>query len=1198
MKNTIVLAILSMATFFIPGSFYVSAEEAESSTENPYLWDNIVKRQPDKYKYTICEFKYGTYEGTDIKIESHGGAFSITAQQIRQGVNDAGYKELTIIMPYLTISADLPGFLLRRSERGGNDNRLCNGTLFYPADVKYDITDYTFQPESGERYKLAETKDNLLMNNPVPYFMIGAANNHTYNNSFDGFVHYQIYNVIVTIEFDESDTDFETPIYITFNYNTDTANFSKEDNPDPETGFRPVNQGKPVFIGTLAQTSEKYKEMYKQYSPYGGWTTWVPFESESEEEGYTTNTVIKEVGKYKGDPTKTFDERSFSNQYPFTYTFTAEKEEYDFAIFLEVDRPYSLGAYNLMAGDKELYRYLSFWSDEYDFSANFGQKEDKENYDYVNIKSDLGITKPFPGNIGPDYFLPEFAPEKSYTNMTKSIHLSGLNRGRVYQLKIGRTSTINWYIQDGRDMDREGESEFNLDTRPYVSDAMAWVSLMEYTPEIKGLQLVKYIGEDEGTADNLENATVYYTFDAAAYKDEKKPLGTYKIVLNENNKIVGCDDVTEEINEREAYKTKDYLFTNKILVRTFDPAWMRTNDEKVDVMITNIVGRFCYEQNGEPNYFDALFFGDNEDNYLNKEFDYNGTYPKAQKFMTRQLVRAFAYSVIEVEDVNNPLDEKTFTLVGNPDVTPSSEGVKTAEGFTYSYNSDFSYKYQYSYLEYEYNDDGNLKKENGKPIYSVIPRNDAPEHEVVIASNEMNNYKTVEGTGRLGIPTPIAQNVEYLLDATTESVIGNNEKKDISIMLHLNDRYPAETTGETNENHPETLKNGDIISYTLPEKALHSHNYNIIYKTDGPNITDDFSSLIKERPVVEYSYYIDNDTYRDANSNDPGFYNAFMGDIYNPIINEEEESVSRTLNLKFLNPDHVVYDRWTPITATVEFKEQPPTITLKKSSKNKDIDDDSNLPDKIYSSFIVLDAINNTDDYLTVSEDGEVALSGLITGNPEPTVSEDVTTLYLVEYFWYETSIDSPKLNDATLKKDYALVTYDELIDNKRIFVDTFKSSSASIEGFLQERDSHIEKDQNEKGFVNPLRIRNIYLFPNKNPGLSFAVYTQDINGMSRLITLAEPLAADNSFDYHGITTTPYSPKVFFNETQSGLTDIESVSKPLAVSRTGAIEVISENAEVYGIDGTLIARGNGIYFVDPGMYIVTDRTCSAKLIVK
>lgn len=1147
---------VSVATCF-------SVAFAQDSSVKNYLWEEIERRTPEN-KFSIIE--YGAYEPTNnnvvLGVWMLGGPRDIVARRIREGKNENNMYELTIIMPYLTISRDTPAFQIYKNDEG---------VIYYP---KTDGTTKIVDPVSGERYELERLDgvNTAFDMKDLSFFMVGPLDDHKYKDSY-GERHKLIYNVRVTLEF--PDENFEHPKFVTFDYNTDKEKFDKY-----YSGERwlPKNGGKPMFIGTLAQTSKEWKD---NPDPYGGWNTWVPFEADKSTEGY-----------------------------PYTYTFKPApgQTEYDLAIYLEVTPPkpdgYKLGD-ALIKMDKEFYPYLAYWSADYEWTHNLYMPG--KDIPSPNILDSIGVSKAFPGGLGPgqDNYL-RSDPEESYVHKHTSIRLTKLDPNKVYRLTVGDPMLLWWYIQDRPKDDREENVQ---NSRYHFADALAWVNLMEYTPKVKAYQLVEYIGDDTEKKSDDGKTKTYYTFDAQSYKACETPPTTYKVVLDKNEDVVSCVKVTD-IDEETEYKSgNDYMFTDMLFVRTEHPDWMYK--DYVDVEVTKVEGTFFHKIKDDEEV--ELVSKTHVAGDVVCDSEGNTKLSFAKKIINKSEDEGFAYSIVHMKGVDNALDTRNFTLNGvNGDDY-------VLEGYSYKFRSNFELDHKYQYMYYVFDENGNLKKENGNAVYDIEirhPSEDTEEREnpyrkgkeddtqhynshglpvMKILESTVGNVEgwtnsPVAGVGRIGVPTPAPNGF-------------GDDKSQAEISLSASNSYVEKSTTTTIELLTDDKQyDNKVYQYTLTDKNLHSHEYDVKFPYLNPNATPELLEAARaeeDTPYMAFEFAVKPGTsdvfkFTGFKAHDvavPGYYLANMNDIYNNNPNG-----SRTLTI-FVNDDktegnsvhtyrsegaYVPYNRWDKdMVGEVKLELEAPVVTFKNKEMDGELGHIVYLDKGDVVIYATLNPIENTNDYITDQKtDGQ-----LTTGDEY----RDYTTLYLVEFNDIDIVnevVDNYKPDDikvSRLDESVKLLTYEEL-NGLSIPVDVYHGYTSDKEGYNKFWQYIGNK------VVKPVKIRNVYIFPKRDDGLTTRSATKSLIQTMSFV--------DNVGDatYYGVTTPISEPLIGGH--LSSVIDAIGAGEPLAVSLPGAISILADDVTVYGIDGSVVAKGMGEHSVLPGVYVAGNGRYSQKLIVR
>lgn len=1072
-----------------------------------YLWDSHTL--PDN-RFSIFCFTGPIQYGKDYTVWASGGPWNIHGRQIRTGMNENGFYELNMILSHLTISHDREKFIIHKYNVSDEDK----GYLYYPVN---DGVVGKIEPESGKRYELNKlNEDQSWIGDDFAYFMVGDETDHGYHLE-SGYIlqHKMIYNVLVKLEFE--DEDFNDPVAVTFDFEE-----------------APVNNGKPVFTGSLAQTSRQYADAMVSVKPdnYGGWATYVPFES-------------------------------VDGGYPYSYTFTPNKgdTEYDFSVFINIippaDTPKQGAA--LMAAEKTLYPYLSFWSDEFENTTSFWNESD---HGVRDIKHDLGVSKPFPGSFGSDY------------RTATSIHLTGLEEGKVYRLTLSEPSFLWWFHQ------YQGETDDDA-SRYYVGDVAAWISLVEYTPELKSYQLVKNLSESETEKDG----DVYYTFDTELYnsssgaESSESPV-TYRIVMDgDASKIVSCEKLNG-INENNAYIEDNYLFTDLLFVRTVHPDWMLNND--VDVEIADVSGSFLH--NGQ--HVDV----ENHSAQKSKTVTIleNNYY---KKNINRHSEPGFSYFILKMKDKDTPFSMQNYTL---------------EEGYTYNIQTSVEIEYEHLGVKYLYDEEGNvLRDKYGNAIYEVV-RSDSKENAVVEVKplafpegNSLNN-KAVGGTGHLVIPTPASQPVQYSFntDDNVEAVDDN------TVTLRF---YASDLLSEGNDHLD--------MEYSLPALKIHSHNYNITFPYYSTNTTEDLDYTVlngegdgqlSDNPAVRFRFIMTDDDASGESSmiysstdGTGGHFDVDMGAIYKTVV-EDNGQVVRKVNLQIEKADGTIkdddetpfiYNRWNEgNSAVTAFTLNAPVATLNAESEKEAGLITSNMFHHIISTKTENDvtyskealmvtglSVKNTPD--NIADGGVSNNRNLMTGDN----IDNATTLYLVEYKW-----DS--------EERIELVTAENL---KSLMIplecsDWFDSSENWGPGAYKIDEKSLKKT------YQPIKIRNVYLFPNLNEDLTT---DEDDEGPSEMRNKVRREASAATNLYHAVTTPYVEPVVDLTNLQSdahlsGIVDATVYTSTLATARKGTIEIHVEDARLFNAEGVLIALGKGEVAVAPGYYLVCKDNLVQRLIVR
>ena len=591
----------------------------DSSTVNAYDYMWTWKDVPENV-FALFAFEniVRDEDNPHIDLSALGGPWNIPGRRIRK---EDGVYELTMFYSALLDDFRRQKFLL------GKSNEI-NGKIlrFYYPNAEGNLPEGNdkcgVMLENGKKYELIEYNEQIdptfdySYEEGFRYFYVGEEKDHLYTGA--KLINKQIYNVLVKVEFE--DDSFDKPKYITFIYEDE-----------------PINDGKPVLVGTLAQTSEIYKQVMESSNPdlYGGWHTYVPLES--------TN-----------------------GGYPYTYTFKTNEgdTEYDLALFLNVERPEEIPDYGdaLYEDSGQVYPYLSFWSDEYSRSIGLPYAyipEDGDNF--VNLNYTRGVTKPFPASIGASA---EYPLTDGIRKGAASIHLKGLEPDKIYKLTVNNPTII--YFDNPLN---------DSDSRPYLfADVLSWISLMEYEPEVVSYQLVEHFGEKYSS---YPNTKVYYTFDLNKYHtDDTKISDTYRIVINDQNTILDCTTVTN-INETETYKNKEYLFTDLLLVRTQDPSWLNQNE--VDARIGDISGEFVVNDNSETSIPIKAYKPTRKYSYRSLPIYREGSVVGMRFIDNKQSGEIdFAYAIFPMKGENEPLNRQKFTL---------------NDGFTYDFSSNIEFQY-------------------------------------------------------------------------------------------------------------------------------------------------------------------------------------------------------------------------------------------------------------------------------------------------------------------------------------------------------------------------------------------------------------------------------------------------------------------------------------------------------------------------
>lgn len=1098
--------------------------EQSGINANDYLWDSHGVFENDN-KYLLGTFNSYRIEDSEGNVRFKVLGLSdngIPARNIIKGQNDKGMYELNIIMSYFSISHDHSSFNLRKGNK-----------IYCPSG--YPIG--PLNPEKGYRYALSGPVDfpndeSELDEQNFTYFRIGNERDHT-PSAEDGYLlkNKIVYNLLVKIEFE--DESYQTPKYITFEYQEDA----------------PINQGRPSFLGTLVQTSKDYVAKMQSSTPenYGGWNTYVEMES--------TN-----------------------GGYPYTYTFTPNVRvaedgtetvdtEYDFALFIDIPKVEGEGVPDygdaLVAEFNELYPYLSFWSADYT-STNFETVYPAEEGDsYVNLNSARGVTKAFPGNFGAFGLRYDSAGKEIPAN--SSIHLKGLEKGKIYRLTVNEPSVMQWFIPYTDEPD-------DNPTRYTLSDVLAWVSLMEYEPEVKAYQLVELIEESTGSATNSQKT--YYTFDSKKYQSQQQSETTYKVTLDNNDNLVSCEDVTGSIDETAEFKSGKYNFTDKLFVRTVDPEWMK--NEGVDARIVGLDGEIIYVDNEEP-----------EEDEIPQESDFKINTLANNMVGSRDIITKkssddkYVYAVVNMKDKDAPFDLKNFRL---------------KEGYTYDFRSDFDVNYVYNSITY-YEDDGShvkkeVKKEDGtiemvdsyKSIWLDNTMSVAVPETHVGDDPELLN-PAVDGDGLLAVPTPMFLDTKYLL-ATDRKIVD----KPVKIRVYADD---FKDLREGENNYVE-------LDYKISdaEKAIHVHDYDISFPYVDSNMTSDLLGMTlngNTNPYVRWEFYAENNgagIYSDESA-EPGYYNADLGDIFDKVINKKETAV-RHVNFNTVYGSNltqpVIYDRLNGgVEAEVDLKLGTTDIGQYVNNSNTKRDQDVTTVTNIFREGFIdkngkevlaiamggMNVVGSTGDQILPANDKDAEDLEKGDGNDE------FVELFVVQF---DTPIAGTEGNYETLKvftkEELAQYHYPILILNE------------NFDGTINEEEIAATLSQyKDRSFK--FNVRNAYLFPIDNEGLTKGEVARA--KAKALLAESDDVVADL---YHAVTTEPVEHTLVFASQLSSVISA-SVEQTEFVKVNGTrVELLFDDVELFTIKGEKIASGCQTINVEPGVYLAVLNHTAQKIVVK
>ncbi|MCH5245249.1 MAG: hypothetical protein J1E84_02210 [Muribaculaceae bacterium] len=633
---------------------------------------------------------------------------------------------------------------------------------------------------------------------------------------------------------------------------------------------------------------------------------------------------------------------------------------------------------------------------------------------------------------------------------------------------------------------------------------------------------------------------VYYTIDPNA-DFSSETIDYYRVVLDDDNNVVDYNKTTGSI---DIYFSNDCIFTNKIVVMPeFDPmeTWGNPNS---NIQISGYTGTLTHCNTGKTYRFNAtkaiVLAGESID-IQSFTMAVDGIWYKNVYTVNEVVCEEKAYN--DGEDHYDP----TYW-----EIVPNERIVETPESF-------LNYNYGKSEIMTVADD----------PSITPLAIIDVP----------------------LTIPTPTPGDVSYLL--SVENPVTNESNEDNSVLVRF---YDNDLRGEN-----------DYLQmvYDLPtDFKINAHDFHVVFPYTEPKWNDELKNRIYNNgdPVFKYEFTVDRkptgrSTFDDGN---PGFYNADMGSIYDLNINETDGDATRTLGIQISPRDTETYQ-------PIMLSEQTPLfqygdvsfLNLWRKDMTAQVKLDLTAPEVNYDQ-------NNevTKLYRDIrrTKDGKyqeiLAVRGLnITNNPDYLKdkvlyygqdNEDETALYLVEY-----------TEPGTQEYDRMLMTMEQLMSYTFVVAVGEKKYNSVAEWEAQGPEINI----NQQDAVSPITVRNVYLFPQKNDGLTM----QDSSSSNEQQRLkANVMNVDENGTrpvYYAVSTPPAQPLLEFPgyEDNGPVLSVDNVVIPsisLARSGHGYVELLAEDIALYSADGKLVANRKGKHYLNPGIYIAYKDNLMQKFVVR
>lgn len=1175
--------------------------EETPEVSDRYRWEDIIS-YPDN-KYFLATFDTQSYNepqtesGAYAPFPALGGKEGYPAQIIKNYETEDGQKVLRIFFTQLYRNLPYEGNVDWRPHFMLAKN---SDDICYPADfssLNLGEDVHTVIPESGIKYDLSAKTYPITS---------GSGDNWL---SHDHFLLGEncMYDVVITIYFDIDDEQYDKPLAIKFDY---------KDSAPEEKAF---------FIGSLTKTSSLYDE---EKDNLGGYMTRVPFDT---------------------------------NDYPFTYTFRAEEEEYEFILF---------------------HKYPYWMSKGPDFYKVFFRAFDYDNFRFHNemgsglepltrrIANDLeeGVINRYPGYEGLPHKDSELGVSYKNSIHYTPFHLKNLEVGKIYQIKFDEPDLLysiipafdwvlnselddyfnekgidisnlkDYYVTFDIDVILPGEEErFDDSYLTFDKSKNPRPLTTQEEADVKRVPLAKRLDRDaryqvlKGLMykEDMSFLNLYYT--------EYTPVPeTYQLVqslkLNENtgdyeavkdafgNNVYYTYDYTKE--KGKTYKVtldKDFKVASFDVVKTIDG---HSIDESVEYKDPKYnFSDFLFIVSTHPTWIQSAYVNDKITGIIGK-LKFKDTEDIINFDTTKTFDPEHLHEVVKMKNVDGPLDVKDFDIEYSYTYSNRYQGVHVSMYDTSLPTTiDINYlilsavdSYHTGELETDYFNGGYklkifnradiLRASVNSTLSANIPQGEAAiwrtsESTVAVGSVEGLENPTVETTGRLTVPEPMDLKPIYSL-STDNDAKADSGNSQIEIHFYAEDLVDDNYT---------------VDYLTLPELKIHSHDYHITFPYVPSNVTLDLGNVMNAENA-NFSLIMHDEDNKGAGEiilnpengiSQPGYFNADLGYIYDRTQNKPLEA-HRTLTLAFSGDPEIVYYRWNGgVDAETDLDLTAPEVSTPEVNNHAQVGrwirpldpDPENAATCQWEEVLYIDgtSIVNTADHIT-EKSGSKPDGDLITGDD----AEDHTTLYLLEILDLDNEQNVKERILAT-KEEIEGMKFDVYRHPDTFLRDEWLHDFKNVDG----SQGYIDLTQFNGKVVKPFRLRNVYLFPIANNGFMMSDNTTspyesaDDDAKTKSIAMLAETAPTKGV-YHGVTTPVAEVEVILQSLDEGVTSdveiVESDSQQFAKAGYGYVEVLVDGAELYTSAGKFLGAGKALYHVNAGVYVVRLGGVAQKVVVK
>lgn len=826
---------------------YTPGGDDEPEVGEGYRWEDIVSYPDNKY-YLVT---FDTQSSNEPELEAGGYApfpqigdiAGYPAQIIKNYEIEDGQKVLRIYLTQLYRNDPYVGNFDWRPHFMIAKNS--NNTC-YPADFSslgLDDGVHAITPESGKKYVLSKTT----------YPIVSVSGDSWLSHDHFLMGEKWMFDVVITIYFDSNDTTYETPLAIKFDY--------KDSAP----------KDKAFFIGSLAKTSPLYDEDKDKLE---GYMTKVPFET---------------------------------TDYPFTYTFKAEEEEYEFIVF---------------------HKYPYWISQGQDYYQMFLRAYDYDNYRFHNEIKTGGNLEPITGRVANDLEegtinrypgyngLPHKDTDlgKNYKNSIHytPFHLKNLELGKIYQIKFDQPDllydlqpTYDWvfnselddyfnekgidisnlkdyYASFGIDVILPGEEErFDESYITYDLSKNPRDLTDEEVNDVKRVPLAKRLDRDaryqvlKGFMYKINNSflNLYYT--------EYTPVpNTYQLVqATKLNNETGSYEGIKDNNGNDIYYTYDFTKeTGNTYMVTLDKANKVASYKIVTEIDQQAIDEDKIYQDQNYRFSDMLFIVSDHPAWIKSAYvndkitgilgviNFNESKETVNFDTTDSFDPEHLHEIVKINNVDGPIDNKEFSIDYSYTYSNSYQSVhRSMFDTTLPMTADVNYLVlggvnNYFTGELETNpfsknekDKYQLKRFSREDIVmapaSATLSTNIPPREAAI---KRDSRSTVAIGSTLELKNPVVETAGKLSIPEPLSHSANYElitdrvvepQKNMTLRFYADDLQKNYSGQHSSTTYLER-------EYMLPENLyLHAHDYHVRLPYTPSNVTEDLGNIMLEQRV-------------------------------------------------------------------------------------------------------------------------------------------------------------------------------------------------------------------------------------------------------------------------------------------------------------------------------------------------------------